>query len=45
MGSVDEDQAYAKVNAELTPTFKGNAKVTPRPPNDPPHKPDNKLVK
>ena len=44
-GSADEDPAWAKINADLTPTFKDNPKVTPRAPNDPPHKPANKLVK
>lgn len=44
-GSADEDPAWAKINAELAPTFKDNPKVTPRAPNDPPHKPTNKLVK
>ena len=38
-------QTWAKINAELTPSFKSNPKVTPRPPNDPPRKPANKLVK
>ena len=42
--SEDYDPAFAKVNAELSPQFKGNAKVTPRPTNDPPRKPTNKLV-
>ena len=42
--SVDEDPSYAKINAELTPTFKQNPKVTERPKNDPPRKPGNKLV-
>ena len=41
----DESPAWAKINADLTPTFKGNPKVTPRAPNDPPHNPANKLVK
>lgn len=45
VGSVDEDAAYAKINADLAPTFKDHPKVTPRPPNDPPRKPGNKLVK
>ena len=40
-----ENPDWAKINAELTPSFKGNPKLTPRPPNDPPHKPTNKLVK
>jgi ferredoxin len=44
-GSTDEDAAWAAINAELAPTFKDNPKVTPRAPNDPPHKPTNKLVK
>ena len=45
VGSVDEAPEWAGINKELTPTFKNNPKVTPRPPNDPPHKPGNKLVK
>ena len=45
VGSVDESPDWAVVNKDLTPTFKVNPKVTPRPPNDPPHKPGNKLVK
>ena len=45
VGSVDEDAAYAKINADLAPAFKDHPKVTPRPPNDPPKKPGNKLVK
>ena len=45
VGSVDENPDWAKVNAELAPQFKGAPKVTPRPPNDPPKKPTNKLVK
>ena len=42
--SEDYDQAFAKVNVELSPSYKGNAKVTPRPSKDPPKKPTNKLV-
>ncbi len=42
--SEDFDQEYAKVNKELTPSYKGNAKVTPRASNDPPLKPGNKLI-
>ena len=42
--SEDYDQAYAKVNAELSPQFKSNPKVPERPKNDPPRKPANKLV-
>ena len=45
VGSVDENPSWAKINADLTPTFKGNPKLTPRPPNEAPHKPENKLVK
>ena len=33
---------WAKINAELTPGFKGNAPVEPRPSNDPPRKEMNK---
>lgn len=45
VGSVDESPEWAKINAELTPQFKNNPKAPLRPPNDPPHKPENKLVK
>jgi ferredoxin len=42
--SEDYDQEFAKVNKELAPNFKGNAKITPRASNDPPRKPTNKFV-
>lgn len=43
--SADKDPAYAKINAELTPSFKNNPPVATRPANDPPKRPDvNKLV-
>jgi NAD-dependent dihydropyrimidine dehydrogenase PreA subunit len=42
--NVDADPAFAKINAELAPTFKNNPPVTARPTNDPPRKPGNKLV-
>ena len=42
--SEDYDKEFAKVNVELSPQFKGNAKIAPRPSNDPPKKPTNKLV-
>ncbi len=45
VGSTDEAPDWAKINAELTPQFKDNPKVTPRPPNDPPRKSGNSLVK
>ena len=45
VGSTDDDQEYAKVNAELAPKFKDNPKVELRPANDPPRKSTNKLVK
>jgi len=41
---VDKDPEWAKVNAELAPTFSQNAKVEGRPKDDPPRKPGNKLV-
>ena len=44
VATADEDEAYAKINAELTPTFKENPKVEERPKNEPPKKPGNKLV-
>ncbi len=42
--SEDQDPEYAEINKELTPQFKDNPRVEPRPSNDPPRKPDNKLV-
>jgi len=45
VGSTDESPEWAQVNAELTPQFKDNPKVTPRPPDDQPKKPGNSLVK
>jgi ferredoxin len=49
VASVDEAPADAELNKSLTPASKEyeekNGKVTPRPPNDPPHRADNKLVK
>lgn len=42
--SEDFDPEYAKINKELAPQYKGNPKVTPRPSNDPPKRPGNKLV-
>ncbi len=42
--SEDFDPEYAKVNKDLSPQYKSNSKVTPRPSNDPPRKPGNKLV-
>ncbi len=39
----EESPEWAKINKELTPTFKGAPQPTPRPANDPPKKPTNKL--
>ena len=36
VATVDEAPEWAKVNAELSPVFKSNPAVTPRPSNDPP---------
>lgn len=44
VATVEDDPAYAKINAELSPQFKGNQKVATRPPGDAPRKPGNKLV-
>lgn len=38
VASLDEAPEWGKINAELSPVFKNNAAVTPRPPNDPPKK-------
>ncbi len=49
VGSVEEDAAYAAINTELTPAAitneKEHGKVPTRPSNDPPRRPENKLVK
>ncbi len=42
--SEDQSPEWAKINKELTPQFKGTPRITPRPSNDPPRKPGNKLV-
>ena len=42
--SEDFDPEYSKINRDLFPAYKSNPKVTPRPSNDPPKKPGNKLV-
>lgn len=39
----DEDPEWAKINAELTPEFKENPTVDPRPSDDPPRRPENEL--
>ncbi|MEK6712522.1 MAG: ferredoxin family protein [Nitrospinota bacterium] len=41
--SEDDSPEWAKINAELSPSFKNNSPVEPRPANDPPHRPENKL--
>ena len=41
---VSTEEWEAKINADLTPSFKENPKVEERPKNDPPKKPGNKLV-
>ena len=49
VASADEDKEYAEVNKQLTPASKDyeaqHGKVTPRAPNDPPRRPENKLIK
>jgi formate hydrogenlyase subunit 6/NADH:ubiquinone oxidoreductase subunit I len=39
----DDDPEWAAINAELSPEFKNNEPVEPRPANDPPRRPENKL--
>lgn len=39
----EESPEWAKINRELTSSFKGAEQPTPRPANDPPNKPGNKL--
>jgi len=43
VATVDEDPAYAKINEELSGKFENNPTVEPRPANDPPRNPENKL--
>lgn len=49
VGSAAEDPPAAELNKRLTPQAKEfeakNGKVSPRQPNEPPRRPDNKLVK
>ena len=40
----EKDPAYGEINKELSPQFKENPAVEPRPANDPPHKDTNKLT-
>jgi len=42
--SPEADPEYAKINAELAPTFKNNPAIPTRPANDPPRHATNKLV-
>ena len=39
----EEAPEAASLNAKLAPNFQQNPPVTPRPPNDPPHRPENTL--
>jgi formate hydrogenlyase subunit 6/NADH:ubiquinone oxidoreductase subunit I len=41
--SEDDDLEWAQINADLTPEFKNNEPVEPRPANDPPRRADNSL--
>jgi ferredoxin len=45
VGTVDADPDWAKINAELAPRFKKNPPLAPRPADEPPHKPNHKLVR
>lgn len=44
VGSVDEAGGYAKINADLAPSFKENPRVTPRSPKEAPRNKKNKLI-
>lgn len=41
---IEIDPAYTKINADLAPQWMNNPKVTPRPVDEPPRKPQNKKV-
>ena len=45
VSKIETDPAYTQVNAQLAPVFQKNARVTPRPVNEPPRRPDHKLVR
>jgi ferredoxin len=40
----DEAPEYAQINRELAPSFSQNPPAKERPKDDPPRRPDNKLV-
>lgn len=42
--SEEQDPTWAKINVELSQKFKDNPAAPERPKNDPPRRPDNKLV-
>jgi NAD-dependent dihydropyrimidine dehydrogenase PreA subunit len=42
--SAEKNPEYAKINAELAPAFKNNPPLMARASNDPPKKPEHKLV-
>jgi ferredoxin len=42
--SVEKNPEYAKINAELAPAFQKNPPAATRPSNDPPKRPEHKLV-
>ena len=42
--SEDYSPEYAKINAELSPQWKDHPKVPERPKDEPPRRPENKLV-
>jgi ferredoxin len=44
-GTSELAPAWTRVNAELAPRFKKNPPLTPRPADEPPHKPGHKLVR
>jgi ferredoxin len=44
-GTVEASPDWARINAELTPTFKKNPPLTPRPADEPPRKPGHKLIR
>lgn len=49
VASIDEDKEYAEINRRLTPEAKDHeaqhGKAPVRPPNDPPRRPENKLIR
>ena len=43
VSKIETNPEYTQINAQLAPVFGSHPRVTPRPANDPPRKPEHKL--